>query len=388
MINLPRGKNVVLKAEDKDYDRGLVVKLLEGGGYDVYYWYDDPKKVYPAEIKIDGKSITKDGKIVHIGLHPELKKDENSVNEDGHKDKPSAIRKLKVSIENAEAILKALESNDGELMTWWMDKITLANDYLSKAKDFIDNPVQEAVYKLKPGSVANDLDELDAMLSRMKILGKPDFSKLTYAFKGNKRQNIKVDKIMKKLKHKKIKEGFASDAQRRAAFASGYKAKGKKKKKEGATPKTQPNYYKGLSKKDKEERQRVIKRRTKMDSDDPKAYKAFRSDKGVKTKPSKWTAKFKKMYGEMNEDQKNVFHEKLSAKIRKSLRNKAKKANAPTGALTTVYNKGLAAWRTGHRPGASQHAWAMGRVNSFLAGGPARKVDKAQWNQVKKHRKK
>ena len=125
-----------------------------------------------------------------------------------------------------------------------------------------------------------------------------------------------------------------------------------------------------------------------MDSDDPKAYKAFRSDKGVKTKPSKWTAKFKKMYGEMNEDQKNVFHEKLSAKIRKSLRNKAKKANAPTGALTTVYNKGLAAWRTGHRPGASQHAWAMGRVNSFLAGGPARKVDKAQWNQVKKHRKK
>ena len=145
---------------------------------------------------------------------------------------------------------------------------------------------------------------------------------------------------------------------------------------------------KGLSKKDKEERERVIKRRTKMDSDDPKAYKGFASDKGVKTKPSKWTAKFKKMYGEMNEEQKNVFHEKLSAKIRKSLRNKAKKANAPTGALTTVYNKGLAAWRTGHRPGASQHAWAMGRVNSFLAGGPARKVDSAQWNQVKKHRKK
>ena len=29
-----------------------------------------------------------------------------------------------------------------------------------------------------------------------------------------------------------IEEGFASDAQRRAAFASGYKAKGKKGKKE------------------------------------------------------------------------------------------------------------------------------------------------------------
>ena len=126
------------------------------------------------------------------------------IGEDGHTDKPSAIRNIKVSIENAKSILDKLESHDGELMSWWMDKITLANDYLSKAKDFIDNPVQEAVYKLKPGSIASDLDELDAMLSRMKILGKPDFSKLTYTFKGDKRKNIKVDKIMKKLKHKKM----------------------------------------------------------------------------------------------------------------------------------------------------------------------------------------
>jgi len=80
--------------------------------------------------------------------------------------------------------------------------------------------------------------------------------------------------------------------------------------------------------------------------------------------------------------------EGLSAKTRKALKNKAEKAKAPMGALTAVYNKGLAAWRTGHRPGASQHAWAMGRVNSFLAGGPARKVDATQWKQVQKHRKK
>jgi len=80
--------------------------------------------------------------------------------------------------------------------------------------------------------------------------------------------------------------------------------------------------------------------------------------------------------------------EGLSEKTRKALKNKAEKSRAPMGALTTVYNKGLAAWRTGHRPGASQHAWAMARVNSFLAGGPARKVDATQWKQVQKHRKK
>ena len=157
---------------------------------------------------------------------------------------------------------------------------------------------------------------------------------------------------------------------------------------EAATPENAPAYFKGLSKKEKDERERVIKRRSKMKSNDPDAYRPFKSDKGKKTKPSSSTLKFKKMFGELSEEQQQVFAEKLSAKIRTSLKNKAKKANAPMGALTTIYNKGLAAWRTGHRPGASQHAWAMGRVNSFLAGGPARNVDSAQWNQVKKHRKK
>ena len=68
--------------------------------------------------------------------------------EDGHTDKPSAIRKLKVSIENAQAIIDKLESSsdDQELMSWWMDKVTLANDYLSKAKDFINNPSKESEF--------------------------------------------------------------------------------------------------------------------------------------------------------------------------------------------------------------------------------------------------
>jgi len=79
---------------------------------------------------------------------------------------------------------------------------------------------------------------------------------------------------------------------------------------------------------------------------------------------------------------------KLSEKVRKALKNKAEKFNAPLGALTAVYRKGLAAWLTGHRQGVSQHQWSMGRVNSFLKGGKARKVDKAQWAMVQRHRSK
>ena len=78
----------------------------------------------------------------------------------------------------------------------------------------------------------------------------------------------------------------------------------------------------------------------------------------------------------------------LSKKTRDTLKKKADKANMPLGALTGVYRKGLAAWLTGHRPGTSQHQWAMARVNSFISGGKTRSVDKAEWKKVQKHRSK
>ena len=82
---------------------------------------------------------------VHSNPYASSFKSKKQIEEDGHIDKPSAIRKLKVSIENAQAIIDKLESSgdNQELMSWWMDKVTLANDYLSKAKDFINNPSNE-----------------------------------------------------------------------------------------------------------------------------------------------------------------------------------------------------------------------------------------------------
>ena len=71
----------------------------------------------------------------------------------------------------------------------------------------------------------------------------------------------------------------------------------------------------------------------------------------------------------------------LSAKTKKALANKAKEARGKgkkvsAGQLGRVYKRGLAAYKTGHRPGTTQHQWAMARVNSVLTGGKAAKVDK------------
>jgi hypothetical protein len=44
----------------------------------------------------------------------------------------------------------------------------------------------------------------------------------------------------------------------------------------------------------------------------------------------------------------------------------------------------MAAWKGGHRPGASSHAWAFARVNSFIVGGKTRKTADADlWKKAK-----
>jgi len=78
---LPRGKEVILQAEEKDYKRGLLVELTEEGGYKIKYWYGDDVKVYPAEVEVDGESIKKDAKVVDILFHPELKEQKKSLKE-------------------------------------------------------------------------------------------------------------------------------------------------------------------------------------------------------------------------------------------------------------------------------------------------------------------
>ena len=84
-----------------------------------------------------------------------------------------------------------------------------------------------------------------------------------------------------------------------------------------------------------------------------KDYTKFRTDEGIKTRTSSYTQKFRKKYGQ------NV----------KSLPEISKATGVPLKTLQTIYNRGLAAWRTGHRPGASPQAWGYARVHSFVTKG-------------------
>ena len=75
----------------------------------------------------------------------------------------------------------------------------------------------------------------------------------------------------------------------------------------------------------------------------------------------------------MNEDTNKYITEKI-----KGLENKAKKTGMPYSILKKVYDRGMAAWKGGHRPGAGQQQWAFARVNSFVtkSSGTWGKADK------------
>ena len=178
----------------------------------------------------------------------------------------------------------------------------------------------------------------------------------------------------------KIAKGLSDEPSVRAALRTANESLEEKRvaqdKDVKSKPGTQPKkYYKTLSKSEKEKRAAHFAKQDYKKSDDNDDYKPAPGDKGAKTKPSKFTKKFKQMYGEVNQ---------IDEKI-KGLENKAKKSGMPYGILKKVYDRGMAAWKGGHRPGTTQQQWAFARVNSFVTKSPGTwgKADKDLAKQVR-----
>ena len=175
---------------------------------------------------------------------------------------------------------------------------------------------------------------------------------------------------------------------------------------------TQPKrYHTGLAKSTKAARDIHFKKGSKMDDDNPAAYKPAPGDATAKTKPSKYTKKYKELFGEqdaLDRAQDRIKREKeankkrhdrqldrartqdarsevrkasqdnrgvsssvseaceLTEKSMDALKKKASKSGVSYGTLKKVYDRGVAAWRTGHRPGTTPQQWGYARVNAFI----------------------
>jgi nicotinic acid mononucleotide adenylyltransferase len=195
-------------------------------------------------------------------------------------------------------------------------------------------------------------------------------------------------------------------------------------------PGSQPKgYYTGVKKSVKGDRARHFAKYAKKSDDAQSSYKPAPGDAGAKTKPSVHTKKFKQMFGEsldeasrsdavvrkrphmafekngsvkfdrrfkmyrskneINEDYEDDIVEDLTnlimdmdnfvmseefdalmeANPTEALKKKAEKSGISYGILKKVFDRGVAAWRTGHRPGTTPTQWGLARVNSFATKG-------------------
>jgi|TARA_B110000503_G_scaffold62168_1_gene98522 hypothetical protein len=251
-----------------------------------------------------------------------------------------------------------------------------------------------------------------------------------------------VDKLKKNLsKHPEVQkalrhanESVNPTLYKAASFQERLKIEDEKSKQQ----KQQPGYYKDMAGSTADKRQAQFNKQTDMDDNDPEAYKPAPGDASAETKPSKHSNKFKKMFGEsvkpnmeraglkrphkllrqdntVNFDYRfkmytaakeldaamqqraaigqQVTEQRISeietimeqaefvneaSNPEKSLKDKAKKSGMPYGILKKVFDRGVAAWRTGHRPGTTPVQWGLARVNSFAtkSSGTWGKADK------------
>jgi hypothetical protein len=105
------------------------------------------------------------------------------------------------------------------------------------------------------------------------------------------------------------------------------------------------------------------------------AYTPAPGDKTAVTKPSKYTKEYKKRFDEG------------ASPVAKALRKKSGDSSIDYGILKDVYDRGHAAWRTGHRPGTTPEQWGLARVNSFIVGGTTQKTtDSDLWKKHKSNK--
>ena len=128
-------------------------------------------------------------------------------------------------------------------------------------------------------------------------------------------------------------------------------------------------YFTGLSKSTKQKRDAHFKK---------KSTNPAPGDARAETKPSTHTKKFKQMYGEWAEHLTFEDFIITEGKSDAALKKKADKSGMPLGILKKVFDRGVAAWATGHRPGTTAVQWGLARVNSFVtkSSGTWGKADK------------
>ena len=106
------------------------------------------------------------------------------VKEDGHTDVASAVRQCKTAIEDASQMLSKLQgmSPEGDLPSWWMNKIAIAANSMNKLRDYLlvpstneakeepeEKPEEEPKVEPKEDNSAGEIQSLKDKIQKLEL---------------------------------------------------------------------------------------------------------------------------------------------------------------------------------------------------------------------------
>jgi len=313
-----------------------------------------------AQLKKDG---VKDIKITMDTLKPGV-----SFKEENDHEVSMARGELEAIADKATQLASMLKGKSDEgnpLEAWVQSKITKAKDYINSVSDYL---------MYNPDMKQNEENELKEAISPEQL------KRLKDSWSDLKVMSPEKVKSLKNFLDKYSTDSLAQLSQANINFVSNMARSVMSKRKMG-----DPKHAGSMKEDAADDMEKVAKLRVRQMMIQTKMQKMDRADPKNKTplaiakndleniqmrmdqlKQRAEREKTRPQIAAQKEPEKNK--EQIQEKI-EGLENKSDKSGISYGILKQVYDRGMAAWKGGHRPGTTPQQWAFARVNSFITKG-------------------
>src|SRR5210317_319746 len=259
------------------------------------------------------------------------------------------------------SMLQGKSDEGNPLEAWVQSKITKAKDYINSVSDYLT---------YNPDMKQNEETELEEAMSDAQL------KKVRDSYKDLKTISPEKVKTLRNFLDRYSTDSLMQLAQANINFVSTMARSVMNKRKMG-----DPKHAGSMKEEVKTDSQKIADLRVRQMMLQTKV----RDMNPTKDKTDIEIAKNKLDNIELRMDKIKSKNEEveLQEKI-EGLANKSEKSGVPYGILKKVYDRGMAAWKGGHRPGTTPQQWAFARVNSFLTGGKTRTTADADlWQKAK-----
>jgi hypothetical protein len=297
---------------------------------------------------------------------------EGTIVEDDH-EISMARGELEAIVDKATQLASMLQGKSDEgnpLEAWVQSKITKAKDYINSVSDYLT---------YNPDMKQNEETELEEAMSDAQL------KKVRDSYKDLKTISPEKVKTLRNFLDRYSTDSLMQLAQANINFVSTMARSVMNKRKMG-----DPKHAGSMKEEVKTDSQKIADLRVRQMMLQTKV----RDMNPTKDKTDIEIAKNKLDNIELRMDKiksknEEVHPAKTILEKIEGLKNKSEKSGVPYGILKQVYDRGMAAWKGGHRPGTTPQQWAFARVNSFLTGGKTRTTADADlWKKASAAKKK